>query len=145
MMKRWLFIAIVIAIFLPAHLRASSEEVLVITARKSAEKLSIKDLRRIYLKRKVLWKDGSKIVPVNLPSTNNLRKAFSHEILGMGHRELVDYWNEQHFKGVRPPVVLDSEEAVKAFVKEVEGAVGYISSKNREPGLIILYRIQVEK
>lgn len=145
MMKPLLSIAIVIALFLPVQLWSGGEEVLVVTASKSAEKLSAKKLRRIYLKRKVLWKDGSRIVPVNLPSTNNLRKAFSDEVLGMGHRELVDYWNEQHFKGVRPPVVLDSEEAVKAFIKEVEGAVGYISSKNMEQGLIALYRMQVAK
>ena len=138
-MIRWLFfITAALSLFaVPAY-----ADLAVIASRETAEKITPKLLRKIYLKRKVLWEDKTRIVPVNLPSRSTLRAQFTKEILRMEHKDLVVYWNEQHYKGVRPPVVVDSETAVKAFVREVKGAVGYIDAGSVEPDLKVLYRIR---
>lgn len=119
-----------------------AEEILVVSLKETKGKISEKTLRKIYMKRKVLWENNLRIVPVNLPANNNLRVLFADEILGLSHRDLVDYWNEQYFQGIRPPEVVQSEEAVKIFVRQVEGAIGYISSKKLDPDLKVLYRIK---
>lgn len=140
MIKRLLFITVSLLIF--AAPSAFSAELVVISSHKTFEKISHKLLSKIYLKRKILWKDKTRIVPVNLPSRSPLRALFTKEVLRMDHKDLVVYWNEQHYKGVRPPVVVESEEAVKAFVREVKGALGYIDADSLEPDLKVLYRIK---
>lgn len=109
-----------------------------------SEEITEKTLERIFLKRKTRWKLGGRIVPLNLPSQSELRGFFSERILKRSHRELVEYWNIQHFKGKNPPLVLESEEAVKIFVREVEGAIGYIRAENLDPDLEVLFTISVE-
>ncbi|MBI5682349.1 MAG: hypothetical protein HZC45_04145 [Deltaproteobacteria bacterium] len=145
-MKVCLILGIVIVlIFTPAVLRAGDDTIVVISLVKPNEKITAGMLKGIYLKKKVFWKDEMRIIPVNLSPQNEIRNIFSKKILSMEHRELVEYWNEQYFKGITPPPVLESEEAVKRFVIEVDGAIGYIRKKNLEPGLEVLYTIEVEK
>lgn len=134
-----------IIILLTTTFGAMAEEIVIVSRSAPKESITGKGLSRIYLKRKVLWEDGKAIVPVNLSSQHPIRASFSQTILKKSHRELVDYWNEQHFKGVNPPVVLESEEAVKIFVRQVEGSIGYISRKNLEPDLIVLYAFEAKE
>jgi len=143
MNRSLLFIIILVPFLLsPGLAPAGGDEILVISMKKKNEKISEKLLRRIYLKRKILWENSTRIVPVNLPAESPLRRAFTGSIVRLSHRDLVDYWNAEYFKGVRPPEVAGSEEAVKRFVRQVEGAIGYISSQNMEPDLTVLYRIK---
>lgn len=134
-----------IIILLTATFGAMAEEIVIISSSAPKESITEKGLSRIYLKRKVLWEDGKAIVPVNLSSQHPTRVSFSQKILKKSHRELVDYWNEQHFKGVNPPLVLESEEAVKIFIRQVDGAIGYISRKNLEPDLVVLYTFETKE
>lgn len=112
---------------------------IVLIARKApGEAVSERMAARLFLKERLFWKDGSRIVPVNLPPDHEARQAFSRVVLRRERRELVAYWNEQHFKGVNPPVVLESEDAVKAFVRQVDGAVGYVRRDRVEPDFTVL-------
>ncbi|MEE9615219.1 MAG: hypothetical protein V3W31_09795 [Thermodesulfobacteriota bacterium] len=119
-------------------------DIVVISARASEKEVTARTIERIYLKRKLLWEDKTRVVPLNLPPDHPLRAAFTEKVLKREHRALVEYWNQQYFRGKKPPLVVESEEAVKRFVKEVPGAVGYISKKNLEPDLVVLYVIAVE-
>lgn len=129
---------------MPAVLKAGDNTIVVISLVKPNEKITANVIKNIYLKKKGFWNDERKIIPLNLPPQNAVRAVFSKKMLSMGHTELVEYWNEQYFKGVSPPPVLESEEAVKRFVVEVDGAIGYIQKKNLEPGLEVLYTIEVD-
>lgn len=134
-----------ITFFLLASLTASGEEIVVVSRLASGEAITEKTLSRIYLKRKVLWEGGKAIVPINLSSQHPLRNSFTRKILNRGHAELVNYWNEQHFKGISPPAVVESEEAVKLMARQVEGAIGYISRKSMDADLKILYSFEVNE
>lgn len=142
-MRRYLALAVIIGLLIPLAAMAGEDDIAVISLVRPEEGITLKVLRNIYLKKKMVWKDGRMIIPLNLPPQNRLRVIFSEKILRKEPRELVEYWNEQYFKGVTPPVVLESEEAVKRFVIEVEGTIGYIRKKNLEPGLEVLYVIEV--
>ncbi len=85
------------------------------------------ELERIYRRRSRFWPDGRAIVALNLPSDDPLRRTFSSEILHAGEEEMATYWNREYFQGVRPPAVLQSTAAVRAFVAATPSAIGYVT------------------
>jgi ABC-type phosphate transport system substrate-binding protein len=113
-------------------------DVVLVSRRDPGETISERVAARLFLKEKLFWRDGTRIVPVNLPPDHDARELFSRSVLRRSRRELVEFWNEEHFKGVNPPVVLESEDAVKAFVRQVDGAVGYIRRERLDPDLRVL-------
>ena len=85
------------------------------------------ELERIYLRKERFWPDGNAIVALNLPSADPLRLAFSTEVLHSDPEQLATYWNREYFQGVRPPIVLQSTAAVRAYVAATPVAIGYIA------------------
>jgi ABC-type phosphate transport system substrate-binding protein len=85
------------------------------------------EARRIWMLRRRFWRDGTRIVPVNLPASSPVRDAFSRAVLGRPARDLAAYWNDLWFHGTAPPPVVPSERAVLLFVARTRGAVGYVS------------------
>jgi hypothetical protein len=88
--------------------------------------LSTAELSLIFLRKKLYWKDGRRIQPVNLAPENPLRRKFSHAVLGSLPESQTEYWNIQYYHGISPPHVVSSQEAMLRFVAETPGAVGYI-------------------
>ena len=119
-----------------------ASEIVLVSRKAPGEAISERTAARMFLKERLFWKDGSRIVPVNLPPDHSARQLFSEAVLRRERRELLAYWNEQHFKGVNPPLVLESEDSVKAFVRQVEGAVGYIRRGELDPDLTVLLVVQ---
>lgn len=77
------------------------------------------------LKRKKSSK-GALVIPVNLPLNHPMRMQFSNSIFDHSPIALSEYWDRMSFRGVRPPVVQKSEQAVMLFVSRVKGAIGYV-------------------
>lgn len=95
--------------------------------------MSRAELERIYRRRSRFWPDGSAIVALNLPSSDPLRGAFSSEILHADEEAMATYWNREYFQGVRPPAVLQSTAAVRAFVAATPSAIGYVTEADLDP------------
>ena len=140
-MKKLVLVIFGILVF-AGYSGAEDAELLVVTAKTPGEEITGKTVERIFLRKKVLWKDSVKIVPVNLPSEHPLRNIFNGKVLKRSVPELVEFWNAEHFKGNDPPDVLESEEAVKKFIKEVPGSIGYISPGNLDGGLVVIYKVR---
>ncbi len=100
--------------------------------------LSKYEIKAIFLKKKK-YHNSVKLVPVNLPARNEIRKSFEKNVLGMGFARLHAYWNKEHYLGVRPPLMMHSEESVKKFIKNVEGAIGYMRLEKVDKDMVILY------
>lgn len=130
--------ATLIGALLWSWLLAPGQDLVLVSRHDPGEVITARAAARLFMREKLFWGDGSRVVPVNLPPGNDLREAFSRTVLKRNRRELVEFWNEQHFKGVNPPVVLESEDAVKAFVRQVDGAVGYISRSRVDVDLRVL-------
>lgn len=109
---------------------------LVIVVRPSNPVRSLKrsELERIYRRTTRFWSEHSTassvlpILPINLPPGNHLRQAFSRSILRTDDETLATYWNREYFRGVLPPMVLQSPAAVRAYVAATPGAIGYLPS-----------------
>jgi ABC-type phosphate transport system substrate-binding protein len=100
--------------------------------------LTRESISLIFKRKQKYWEDGTRIQPVNLPTSHPLRRAFSQAILGHPPEALEDYWREMYFHGVLPPHVLASEEAVILFVNSTPGAIGYVSACIPEHGVDVV-------
>ncbi|MEQ1438417.1 hypothetical protein AAG565_03550 [Fontimonas sp. SYSU GA230001] len=83
-------------------------------------------LAQIYKRRRLYWRDGARIQPVNLPADHPLRRRFSQAVLHQLPEAMDEYWNEQYFHGALPPHVLASAAGVLRFVGATAGAIGYV-------------------
>jgi len=114
----------------------------VITAPGATEHhLTRETISLIFKRKQKYWDNGTRIQPVNLPTSNPLRRAFSQTILGHPPEALEDYWREMYFHGVLPPYVLASEEAVILFVNSTPGAIGYVSACIPEQGVEVVLTV----
>jgi ABC-type phosphate transport system substrate-binding protein len=130
-MRKILLIAFVLPVLVYA-------DIIVVVAKSSAvSSLSKKELKEVYLK-KQQFSNGIKLVPINLPASSQIRSYFDRVTLRMEEAELGDYWNEKHYNGINPPMVQNSQEAIKAMVKKVPGAIGYIDESLFDDGLKVV-------
>ncbi len=86
---------------------------------------------------------GNRLVPVNLPGSDPVRRAFSLAVLGLPPEEMESYWNERYFHGVSPPPVVASAEAVLRFVAATPGAVGYVPRCAVDARVVVVAEIAV--
>lgn len=119
-------------LLLPAAARAappiSPVLAVVVPVARAGEAPAREELALIYKRKKLFWRDGRRIQPVNLPADHPLRILFSRSVLGSDPEALQEYWNEQYFHGIRPPHVLASEAAVLRFLAETPEGIGYLAA-----------------
>ena len=116
---------------LAAAIRAGAAEpgdaIAVVVGRDSIVTAVTRDeLRDVYLRRQRLWPGGAPAIPVNLPAGHRVREEFSRLVLGRSSLDLVAHWNARYFDGVRPPVVVPSAAAVRAYLNAEPAAIGYL-------------------
>jgi ABC-type phosphate transport system substrate-binding protein len=129
------FYSFILVLLLPVF--AFADIVVVVAKGSPVSTLSKKELKEIYLK-KQQFSNGIKLVPINLTASAHARGLFEKSALKMDDTELGEYWNERHYNGVNPPMVQNSQEAIKAMVKKVQGAIGYIDEELLDDGLKII-------
>jgi hypothetical protein len=88
--------------------------------------VTVDALREVYLRRRRIWPDGTPSLPVNLPADHPIRRAFSRRVLGRLPEDLESHWGRLAFDGVRPPPVLQTAQAVCAYVAVEPTAIGYV-------------------
>ena len=125
-MKIFIFLAISIIILV---CRIAQAECLIIV-NKSVKETSIneKDVKLIFLCKKIKWSDGQNIQPLRL-MRGELHEYFLDKFIQKTQASYMTYWRQAFATGSAiPPKVMQTEKDVVAFVMKCEGAVGYISS-----------------
>lgn len=115
-----------------------AKEYAVIT-NKNVKNLTQDKIKAIFLKKLVII-NGNKVIPINLSPRDSVRSSFEKNIIGMRYSRLKSYWTKQHYLGHRPPLTMKSQESILAFIKKVDGAVGYIDLKNIDSDINIVYK-----
>ena len=88
------------------QVQANSSSDLLIIANKSVatDSASVAELRMIFLKERLTWKDGSRALPITAPRGSKLRAAFADKVLGMSPKEEDRFWQDQKIrKGLDGP------------------------------------------
>ncbi len=99
---------------------------IVVGVQSAIDAVTVDTLRELYLCRRRLWPSGERVVPVNLPADDDVRARFSQRVLGRRPTELQGHWRRLAFEGIRPPLVLQTPEAVCAYVAAEPSAIGYV-------------------
>ena len=110
-----------------------------VIANKNTKNLTHEKIKAVFLKKLVIV-NGKKIVPVNLSPRDSVRSSFEKNIIGMRYSRLKSYWTKQHYLGHRPPLTMKSQQSVLAFIKKIDGSIGYIDTKNIDNSVNILYK-----
>ncbi len=100
--------------------------------------LNKEQIKQIYLKR-VQFINGIKIIPINYPARDSLRKEFESSILNLSQNRLKRYWMKQHYLGIRAPIIQNSVKSAIIFVKRVNGAIAYIPYSKLPKDVKVLY------
>jgi len=111
----------------------------VVVSNQKMKALSKTQIRAIFLKKMQIVND-IKVVPLNTVPKDLLRVSFEKNVLKMSFESLKSYWTSQHYLGHRPPLSMKSQKSIIAFIKRVDGAIGYIEEKNLDQDLKVLYR-----
>ena len=90
----------------------------------------------LFLKKITRWPGGEVIRAVDLRPDSLVRRRFTESILKRSVGAVRSYWQQRIFSGRDvPPVELDSEDGVVAFVAKYPGAVGYVSGATKLVGV----------
>ena len=131
-MKKLLIISLLCGVL------SAAEYSIIVSKKISVAEISSQQIRDIYLmKRHTIG--NQKVIPLNLLGQDASRIAFENEILKMDRDRLNTYWVKQHFQGITPPITQPSHESIKAFVQNVEGAIGYIPSSHVDSSVKVIY------
>ena len=99
-------------------------------------------LGRIFLKQVATWPNGQAVVPVDQAEGTTVREGFSTEVLGRSVTAVKSYWQRQIFTGAAvPPVEKESDAAVISFVRNNNGAVGYVGAAAQLPATVKVLRV----
>lgn len=117
---------------------SGTEYSIIVSKKISLPETTAHQIRDIFLmKRHTIG--NQKIIPLNLLGQDASRIAFETEILKMDRERLNTYWVKQHFQGITPPITQPSHESIKAFVQNVDGAIGYIPSAMVDSNVKVIY------
>ena len=122
--------------------RAAEPEVVVIVHPSRTDRVSLEEVRRIYLRQRRFWDDREPVLPVNREYGSDTRKEFERIVFADLRVPLSRYWNEQYFLGVLPPATLVSDAAVRQYVAARPNAIGYIDARNVDDSVRVLLRLE---
>ena len=101
--------------------------------------ITTREAANVFLKKKVQWGDGTKILAVVLSDTSPVSQAFDKQILNKSIAALHAYWQQEIFSGRNvPPVEKATDDEVVAFVQKNPGAIGYIAGNAAHPGVHVV-------
>jgi len=132
-MKSLLFLWVSTLMIIQLH----AQDYAVVT-NKNFNSLNVGQIKALFLK-KTSYLGDKLIVPLNLSSRNTVRLSFEKKVLHMSFSRLKSYWTKQHYLGHRPPISMKSEESIVAFIKKVDGAIGYMKLEKVDSSLKIVY------
>lgn len=87
------------------------------------------DLSRVFLKKVTVWKNGERILPVDLAPRSAIRERFSRTIHHRSVRAIQAFWQKQLYSGREvPPPELESDADVLSYLRRHPNAIGYVSA-----------------
>lgn len=95
------------------------------------KELTDKELRRIYLGQRQVWRPGQAITPIRLRETSDASTALFDDVLKMNSSRFAATWQQLELsgRGVAPRRVESVEEMI-ATVAGTPGAIGYAMSSD---------------
>lgn len=91
---------------------------------------TVKELRLLYLKRKMHWPNGKRAKPYTLPIGHNIEAAFASKILMLTPSQADLHWRRaRQIDGATPPIKVRNERLLSTMVSKVPHSFGIISKE----------------
>lgn len=91
------------------------------------EELSKSEIVRMFLKRKTVWEDGKRCVPIDQSGDSAIRTRFTELVMGRTVDEMKRYWMQEMMTGnARPPISLRNSVTAKKYVAKLKGSISYV-------------------
>jgi len=92
--------------------------------------LSSNHIAEIYLGKVKTFKNGTRIKPVDQAKGSPLRIKFYKAVMKKSENEINRYWSKRKYSGKgKPPVSIHGNQAVKEYIANNPGAIGYVEGK----------------
>lgn len=116
-----------------------ADMVVIVNPSNRISRLSAEDIQDIYLFKKIIWKHGTRITPVDLPIKDPARQRFSERLLRRNLEEMENHYLMRALAGQgQPPITAGSPDEVKKLIKTMEGAIGYIDEKDVDASVKVI-------
>lgn len=103
--------------------------VVVVNEANAAVSMTRAEVAEAFLKKIIKWDDGLEVLPVDQASSSPVRESFTQSVYGRSVFAIKAYWQKMIFSGkATPPPELVSDSAILEYVREHEGAIGYVST-----------------
>jgi len=113
----------------------SSEYVIVANKQVQGASINLAALKGIYLRELRTWSGGEEIIPVDLSSATN----FYQNLFGKSYLQMQAYWLNMRIKySVGLPVTKRDAEAVKRFIVDNKGAIGFLKNSDIDDRVKVL-------
>ena len=99
-------------------------------------------LQMIFLRRRLTWDDGTRILPFNYPAGHALRVFFDRVVLGFGRDETARYWIDARIRGGgEAPRSLGTPMLAARVVMQLRGSIAYLPAEEVTSGLRVVARV----
>ncbi len=116
------------------------EFVLIVNRDNPVSALAAPEVGKIFLKKADFWPDGTPVDPVDLTQDSPVRAAFTRAIHRRTVAAIKSYWQQETFSGRDvPPPEEPSDDDVIEVVKNIRGAIGYVSPNANMRGVKTVY------
>jgi hypothetical protein len=96
----------------------------------------------VFLRRRLTWDDGARILPFNYPPGNGLRTTFERSVLGFRGDEAARYWIDARIRsGTEAPRSLATPGLVARVVAQLPGSIGYVPEGDATHGVVVVARV----
>ena len=139
---RKVLILIFLLVFAPLSPGAgySGDIAVIVNKDNRTDKVSFRDLVKIFKQEKQYWEDGRKIYLVLQEAGSPEKEVVLQRLYKMKGEELKQFWLAKMFRGeiTSFPKTVSSNEAVKRFISEVPNAIGFIDTSYVDQNVKVL-------
>ena len=124
------------ALTLSALCAGAKEYKVIVNEKVNVDSIKLSELRAIYGGDKSYWPDGARVRVARMSDETSLMKDFAQEVMKTSVADYIAYWRHKLFAGrALPPKKVSSKEEMAQFVKEFDGAIGFLpANENNPPG-----------
>lgn len=144
MMKRlkWLHPRILLCAFFLLSTSAQAGVVVVMHKSAGVKSVSKSDVKKIFLGKKRSLPGAGRVKPVDQKGGSKARKQFYAKVVKKRPSQIKAYWSKMIFSGRgTPPKQVRSDSAVKRWLADNPGAIGYIDSKSVDGSVKVVLKV----
>jgi ABC-type phosphate transport system substrate-binding protein len=104
--------------------------------------LTAVEAEAIFTRSMTRWRDGSALIPLNLPSGSAERDRFDRVILKLDPDEVTRFWFDRRVRGMGlPPKQVRDSTLMLGVISNLRGAIGYVPASFSHAGVKTVARV----